>query len=369
MLLALTPVAKAQQITFNFVGGTALTKDLLTYEERSEQFYFRRGPGARSAILGASIEWAIKEALAFEAGFLHRSLRTRVLFEDFSPTSPGRAEDGFTAVRTWQFPLLLKYYLPEVKGLLPFLAAGPSFRTQEDAGGVAPSQSGISVGAGFTAGWKRLRIAPSLRYTRWRADGGFPRLPTKPDQLEFLTSIGLETNGATRRIAGRRIAFGLIGGFPLTSNLVELPQLFPRSAEDRFRYNIGLTVAVPLTDRWSLSFDAIYRPLRFGGDNPERRTEFSILTWQLPLLVRYRLPGSGWRPFAEAGPSFRLSGNLNSSNPSKFGGTVGGGLDKRWANGISFSPSFRYTRWRQDEARSFSRTNPNTAEILLGLRF
>src|SRR5258705_112639 len=86
--------------------------------------------------------------------------------------------DHFTAVRTWEFPVMLKYTLPAspfTARLRPFLAAGPSFRTQEDAAGTEPSRFGVSVGTGAAFHLGRFSIAPALRYTRWARESIYPR--------------------------------------------------------------------------------------------------------------------------------------------------------------------------------------------------
>ncbi|MBM3812696.1 MAG: PorT family protein [Acidimicrobiia bacterium] len=71
------------------------------------------------------------------------------------------------------------------------------------------------------------------------------------------------------------------------------------------------------------------------------------ITWQFPVLAKYRFAGRGGaRPFLEAGPSFRTTGNRNT-NPSHTGLTAGAGLD--WKQlGFRVAPTFRYTRWAAD---------------------
>lgn len=46
----------------------------------------------------------------------------------------------------------------------------------------------------------------------------------------------------------------------------------------------------------------------------------------------------------EAGPSFRLSGNLNAYNPSSYGLTAGGGVETHY-KALNTGPVLRYTRW------------------------
>ena len=71
-------------------------------------------------------------------------------------------------VVTWQFPVLVKYKFP-LGRLSPFLEGGPSFRSAGNLNRSDPSHVGVSAGVGVEAQWRRLRIAPRVRYTRWAA--------------------------------------------------------------------------------------------------------------------------------------------------------------------------------------------------------
>jgi hypothetical protein len=119
--------------------------------------------------------------------------------------------------------------------------------------------------------------------------------------------------------------------------------------------------------------DGIYKPLRssFGGGN-----RFSVLTWNFPILTKYRWTKSTWTRFVEAGPSFRLSGNLNGYNPSHYGVTAGAGMERR-AGSLWIIPALRYTRWAKDPppfyvgsvSRDYPRTSANVVEALFGISF
>ncbi len=105
------------------------------------------------------------------------------------------------------------------------------------------------------------------------------------------------------------------------------------------------------------------------------RNPFTVLTWQFPVLAKYRVARARFSPFLEGGPSLRLSGNNNGYNPSWYGATVGAGVEVASMGGVRLSPAVRYTRWAKDEARSrspgydYSRTAPNQLEILVGFSF
>ena len=48
---------------------------------------------------------------------------------------------------------------------------------------------GVSAGVGVEAQWRRLRIAPRVRYTRWAEDALDLAARTRPGQLEFLAGF------------------------------------------------------------------------------------------------------------------------------------------------------------------------------------
>ena len=52
----------------------------------------------------------------------------------------------------------------------PFLALGPSFRLPKEIAAFWLSNYGATAGAGVEIPWKRIKIAPVLRYTHWGAE-------------------------------------------------------------------------------------------------------------------------------------------------------------------------------------------------------
>jgi hypothetical protein len=94
----------------------------------------------------------------------------------------------------------------------------------------------------------------------------------------------------------------------------------------------------------------------------------TVVIWQFPTLAKYRFGSHGLTPFVEAGPSFRVAGNLNDAKPSAYGGTAGIGAEaKVWK--FRLSPTVRYTHWAADSDRAGSRTKRNQVELPLGLSF
>src|SRR5690606_4850369 len=100
-------------------------------------------------IFGGLFEVLFNETTSFEANLLHRPMKFTInyteIYEDGEILSSSMTR---TAVRAWEFPLLFKYTLPGGR-VRPFIAAGPSFRTQEDASATEPSQFGVSAGVGI----------------------------------------------------------------------------------------------------------------------------------------------------------------------------------------------------------------------------
>lgn len=384
MCFLLTSAAFSQRLTIGVVGGTNLTNNfpVTEYSNPADQFgnppnYFRFRTGGRSPILGVSLETHLKGLFSFEANVLHRPMKSEITFTEFLPNDARRTSiNEQTAVRAWEFPLLLKMHLPTSGRLRPFVAFGPSFRTQEEPAGTEPSQVGFSAGAGATLSLGRFRISPTLRYTRWAKENVFPRYATKPDQVEFLTSFGIEGGAELRRMGGRKIEIGALLGLPLTASFAEVPK--GSKTPELTRYMAGLTAQMKIKDGWSLEVDGIYKPLRAKSNDPKRPQDFSVLTWQFPVLGKYSWSNARWRPFAIAGPSFRLSGNLNGYNPSSFGMTVGGGLETKATSIIRLSPGIRYTRWAKDRfpfpqipgfQPDYNRTSSTALELVFGVSF
>jgi hypothetical protein len=71
-----------------------------------------------------------------------------------------------------------------------------------------------------------------------------------------------------------------------------------------------------------------------------------------------------FRPFFEAGPSFRTTGNLNS-NPSHLGISAGGGVDYRFQQ-LNIEPILRYTRWTVDPRDHGIQARADQIELLVG---
>lgn len=136
--------------------------------------------GPRSFIVGPSAELRIAGGLAIEADAIYRALREHTTILD----SAGQQQIGSFDVVTnsWQFPVLAKYKfsLPLVGTIAkPFVEAGPSFRIPQTV-----TNFGVAAGVGVEMGWKMLKIAPGVRYTRWQADG-----ITRANEADLLVGV------------------------------------------------------------------------------------------------------------------------------------------------------------------------------------
>lgn len=127
-----------------------------------------------------------------------------------------------------------------------------------------------------------------------------------------------------------------------------------------------------MNDQFSLEVDAVYRPIRehytttgaFSGQTYSQSGDSSFTTWQLPVMANYKLPLSLWgdraRPFAETGPSFRISGSV-----THFGFTVGGGVSTH-VGPVKIAPAIRYTKWQADP---LGQVKSDEANLLVGFKF
>jgi hypothetical protein len=206
----------------------------------------------------------------------------------------------------------------------------------------------------------------------------------------FRLSSGLVfTSGSSTPLGatGRRLSFGVVGGAALTDafghesgGFIRLPDggTQPtrfRSYSTRKDYLIGPKVDVDLNWRgMSLEVGALYRlmSLTMASVRPDGSVHSvspaTVVTWEFPVLAKYRVGGGSTKPFIELGPSFRASGTLNGSSPSPYGATAGFGVETRFL-GLKIAPVLRYTHWAADPDYTASRTKRNQLEALIGVSF
>jgi hypothetical protein len=293
-------------------------------------------------------------------------------------------------VITWEFPILAKYRLPGGRAR-PFIEGGPSFRTAGNLNGTNPSHFGVSGGVGVETRWLGLNFAPTLRYTRWTRDdpnGVFAQPTTRRDQLELLVSVSRESESHWRPLGGR-MRLGVLAGTNLSadyssetrqSNLQPgqvdpLPAVYPvtfRTSSGPKSFLVGPSIEFQLPRRLSVEADAIYRPVNatqtiFYNDGARTRSDYGFVTWEFPVLAKYRLGYRKFAPFVGVGPNFRFTQSLTSASP--YGVMAAVGVEFR-VGSAKIAPSVRFTHWRPDPSSAFAATaTRNQAVFLLGLSF
>jgi hypothetical protein len=326
-------------------------------------------PESGLLILGPTVEWKLSRSLSVEVEALARREKYTQSILWVNPETNQATTVTFSSTSTkWQFPLLVKYNL-SLRTINPFVLAGPSFLPSQQA------QYGISAGGGAEMNLGKLRIAPTMRYTRW-ADN--QQRPGMLDQVEFLVGFRQPSNFTSPRGFGRRISMsaiagvGLTRGFrsesyyeqgvPITTTQVESPHPV---AGLRLEFDLGRSLFLEL--------DGLYRPLRArsdgvtsGGRMVQSSNGFTVLTWEFPVLAKYKWSRHKVKPFVELGPTLRATGNLNGYDPSHYGITGGAGAEMHLRK-IRVSPAIRYSHWQADPYPSG--TIRNQAELIVGFSF
>jgi len=176
---------------------------------------------------------------------------------------------------------------------------------------------------------------------------------------------------------GQIFSFGVTGGLGLTDGIQNQTTDGYHFYSDSKDYVVGPMIALGLPFHLSVELDALYRPLSLdsyialeNGVNTAT-AHAHVTTWEFPVLAKYKFPLPIVKPFLELGPSFRTAGNLNSTSPSHYGVTLGGGVEAHLLK-LKIAPEIRYTHWAPDNtspAVILPLTNPNQVELLVGLYF
>jgi hypothetical protein len=196
---------------------------------------------------------------------------------------------------------------------------------------------------------------------------------------------------ASESLLAQRVQIGIQGSLPLTDN-EDRAFAFP-SLESRYgisRFAVGPTIGVRLFGDVSAETGFLYpkgtRYSRFN--NAEGGTTFSDIEasiWEVPLLLRYRLPFASRNWFVQSGATLRRVGDYDvtltrfssvsgqgivdrqSSSPrtgTEVGFTAGAGYSFR-TRYLAIEPEVRYMR-----ARTFSFSPVrDQVDFVLGIRF
>src|SRR5262249_33005098 len=152
---------------------------------------------------------------------------------------------------------------------------------------------GFTVGAGWRMRLAAPNIEPTIRYTRWGRDPWqtFVGPRFNRDQLEFVAGIAGPPSSNGIGVFGRRLRPGIVGGSGLTGD-------FPAAGEFSSSRSklVGISLEAPVSRATSIEVDGIYHPLIMSESLRE-----TVLTWNFPILAKYRLSERVVRPFVELG--------------------------------------------------------------------
>jgi hypothetical protein len=384
LLVCFAAAAFGQHVSFGVVGGGSITDAFQTENVPSgsaslpfDRFY----SSSKDWIFGAMIEFQLPQNFSVEVDGLYRKLHFTT-----AGVEPGGSLNSVSPspVVTWEFPVLAKYRFHWSK-MNPFVELGPSFRTAGNLNGTNPSHYGFTTGLGVEMHLHSLNVAPTLRYTRWAADGVAPQQPnSNPNQLELLVELSHSSEMKAHPL-GQHFSVGIIAGAALRNDLPSATASSPVAVPSpgggiTFEngtttysglksFLIGPTVEFALPKALSLEVDALYHPLRYFGETTldgtlvHSSTFNDAITWEFPVLAKYKFPVRAIKPFVETGPSFRLPQEVNAALAT-YGITAGAGVEAH-LRGIKIAPVFRYTHWASDRTGA----TQNQVEVLVGFSF
>ncbi|MBI1355083.1 MAG: outer membrane beta-barrel protein [Acidobacteria bacterium] len=372
--LVLGSAGAAQELSLGVIGGLYLNDD---FRSRPDQFFESTEPLRSVSIsresssftprIGPKVQVDFGQRWALEADVLfHRPVWTYTARYDppieSRPGGPLVSEfvDRFDELMI-EIPILAKRRF-RLGGANLILEGGPALLPF--GGYDNPGKVGIVGGVGTVFGAGPLRLQPTVRYTRWsaspeEASGGSP-YPFRRDRISVLLGVDLPAASlGAKEPPSEAFSVGFIGGTTLTAGFPEkngFAGLTTRMA--------GVAVEYRVSPRWSVEADALYHPLILS-----ERARATVLTWETPVLAKRRFELGPTRPIAFAGPTFRLSGNRNSSRPSTVGVVAGAGVELRRGR-FFVTPSLRYVRWAQDapadNAPGMTRRNQVQALVTIG---
>ena len=169
---------------------------------------------------------------------------------------------------------------------------------------------------------------------------------------------------------GQSLSFGIVGGGSVTEDFHNTPQ-GPGSVlaySTPKRYIAGAMLEMALKAGWSFEVDGLFHPLGYTNAFVEPNgtlnsvSPATVVTWEFPVMAKYRFQRGRMTPFLEGGAALRTTGNLNGANPSHTGFIAGAGVEVPFGR-FRFSPEVRYTHWAADPSYAV-RTISNQVELL-----
>ncbi len=299
---------------------------------------------AKDYVVGLTLEYRLSTSVSIEGDALYRELHL-----DTAVVEPsGHFSVSPAPVVTWELPLMAKYRLGWGRAA-PFVEAGPAFRPTSNLN-ANPSHYGVTGGVGVAARWKQFEITPMVRYSRWIRDRELGNLAaSKSDQLELLVGVNGRPRSPWHPLSGR-VDLGVIAGATLIHDVPAGSSTFAGGTTHVSGSNvplIGPALEAPIVKGAFLEVDGFYHPIesssRSVGINGVVVGWFGGrvgLTWEFPVLAKYKFGSGRVRPFLEGGPSFRLP----NENSSLFGASVGAGVEVR-VKSLKIAPGLRFTHW------------------------
>lgn len=183
LLTATSILLQAQQIEVGVKTSVTLTDQIKYAPDKSVP-----------VSVGGTIEIKLPANFAIEADLLYKRLRSNASY-----TFPEGPYIVKTKGESLELPVIGKYYFRPTRGWRPFLGTGWALRRtwqetetrQNSRRDLFNRPSEIDVGAVVATGiryeYRRVKLAPELRYTRWGSGTDFPR--RNPNQLELLFGI------------------------------------------------------------------------------------------------------------------------------------------------------------------------------------
>ncbi len=348
----------AQTVSVGFAGGGAVTDAFETVNAGVPET-FTSYSQARDYVVGLTLEYRLGRSFSVEGDALYRELHLTVAFVE--PNGVLYAVSPSPVV-TYELPLMAKYRFHWWK-VDPFVEAGPAFRPTTNLN-ANPSHYGVTAGIGVTVRWRQFEITPMVRYTRWVHDRPLGNsAESGSDQVEVLVGVSGHPSSPWHPLS-RRVELGMVGGttifhdVPASTTAVLISRVptgsvgFQQEPATMYvtggdTFLLGPALEVPFLKHFSLEVDGLHHSIEVSRrtvlSNGEVADSFSgaeALTWEFPVLGKYRFGAGRVTPFVEAGPSFRLL----TENSSVFGIGGGAGLEVRWRS-LKIAPALRFTHW------------------------
>jgi uncharacterized membrane protein len=172
---------------------------------------------------------------------------------------------------------------------------------------------------------------------------------------------------ATSPAVGQNLSIGGAVGTNLAASFQSFPTIPGVSYSNTPSVICGMTAEWSSAGPFAIEADGLYRQMHAVAD--PLSASFSVVTWEFPILAKYRFSVPHLEPFLEAGPSFRVTGNLNGIHPAHYGFTAGVGVTRQVGR-LRIEPALRFTHWAQDleSTQTDVRTQADQLELVVAVR-